>query len=79
MEFSSSVGAKMFIIINYESSSGESGGGYVDDYGNLYVIHGCISRDEHWKEVAEIYKKQIGANELKGFTLLSGPIGPRCR
>ena len=78
METSSSKITKIFIVMNRRTLSGESGSGFVDDYGNLYVIHGSLGHDQAGlSEVATIFKKQIGTNELKGLTLVSGPVGPQ--
>lgn len=62
-----------FVIINCCSRSGESGTGYVDDFGGLWVLHGGSSSKEiEDQAVAECEK--VTGKKVVGISIVSGPL-----
>lgn len=61
-----------YTIIDYESVHGESGTGFVDESGQLFVLKGkVLIAEEHMK----IFRDHCG--DVKGFALVFGPLGFR--
>jgi len=62
-----------FVLIEKHVRQGESGTGYVDDFGGLWVVH---SGTEDKNEEAEICKegKRITGRRITGVATVSGPL-----
>ena len=63
----------VFILIECRSVAGESGSGFVDSRGGLWVLHAAPHPDDE-RQILEEGVRMTG-KQIKGLTLVSGPIG----
>jgi hypothetical protein len=64
---------QVFILIEYHTRPGESGTGFVDDYGGLWIVHASPEPDIERQMLDDCEK--LTHKKVKALTTLSGPFG----
>lgn len=63
----------VFVLINRSARAGESGTGYVDDFGGLWVLHSGAGSKETEKQICEEGRRMAG-KDITGISSVSGPL-----
>lgn len=63
----------VFIIIECASRPGESGTGFIDEYGGLWVLH--ASPEPGQEELMRDEYERLMHKKIKAFSMVSGPFG----
>ncbi len=69
------INGAVFILIDKKSLIGESGTGFFDDHGGLWILHGAPENSDIESLIKDEYKKLTGRMIQNGLTSLSGPFG----
>jgi hypothetical protein len=65
---------QVFILIEYSSRSGESGTGFIDDNGGLWVLHGAPESEAEHQLMMREYERLMH-KKIAGFATICGPFG----
>jgi len=63
----------IFVVINCSARPGESGTGYVDDFGGLWVLHSGAGSKEIENQACEESRRVTG-KDITGISTVSGPL-----
>jgi hypothetical protein len=63
-----------YFLISYRSIPGESGTGFVDRRGNLYVLKGSIIDKDVASVSANLKEMGVTTGDTKGYSLVAGPF-----
>jgi hypothetical protein len=67
-------GGMQLFLVDYDSIPGESGTGFVDRYGNLFVLKSSLDKGANGVEITNKKLREIGviSEDKKGFSYLTG-------
>lgn len=63
----------LYMLIDRISLAGESGTGFIDDYGGLWVLHGSPEGEAQVGIVKQCFR--VTKKKIRGVSMLSGPFG----